>query len=110
MKNWKQIFEHHDAEWPQELLSMTVDQLLDKLKDMQLDAEYDTIENILKTHCVEDSMDEMPTFDEIADRESNDFDSMMGKDSWMDSLDDIDAISPEKDHESYGSIKRLKGW
>jgi flagellar motor switch protein FliM len=87
MKNWNEIFEHHDTEWPQELLSMTVDQLLDKLKDMQLQSEYDTIEDILKMHFMEgeDShSDEMPTFDEIADRESNDFDSMMGKDSWMD--------------------------
>lgn len=86
MKNWKEIFEHHDAEWPQELLSMTVDQLLDKLKDMQLDAEYDTIENILKTHCMGDSMDMdyTPTFDEIKDREPTQFDSMMDKDSWMD--------------------------
>jgi hypothetical protein len=52
-----------------------------------LQSEYDTIEDILKMHFMEgeDShSDEMPTFDEIADRESNDFDSMMGKDSWMD--------------------------
>lgn len=87
MKNWNEIFEHHDAEWPQELLSMTVDQLLDKLKDMQLQSEYDTIEDILKMHFMKGEAfhgEEMPTFDEIADRESNDFDSMMDKDSWMD--------------------------
>ena len=90
MKNWKQIFEHHDAEWPQELLSMTVDQLLDKLKDMQLDAEYSTIENILKMHLMENPTvdveisNKIPTWDEIADREPTAFDSMMDKDSWMD--------------------------
>lgn len=90
MKAWNKIFEHHDAEWPQELLSMTIDQLLDKLKEMQLDAEYDTIENILKMHLMENPAiddevsNEMPTFDEIADREPTAFDSMMDKDSWMD--------------------------
>tara|TARA_B100000963_G_scaffold334854_1_gene328445 strand:+ start:18086 stop:18349 length:264 start_codon:yes stop_codon:yes gene_type:complete len=86
MKNWNQIFERHDEEWPQEILSMTVDQLLDKLKEMNLSDEYSTIENILNTHCMGDSMgmDEMPTFDEIANREPTPFDSMMDKDSWMD--------------------------
>jgi hypothetical protein len=90
MKSWNKIFEHHDEEWPQEILSMTVDQLLDKLEEMQLDAEYSTIENILKMHLMENPTvdveisNKIPTWDEIADREPTAFDSMMDKDSWMD--------------------------
>jgi hypothetical protein len=90
MKAWNKIFEHHDTEWPQEILSMTVDQLLDKLEEMQLDAEYSTIENILKMHLMENPTvdveisNKIPTWDEIADREPTAFDSMMDKDSWMD--------------------------
>ncbi len=93
MKTWNKLFEHHDEEWPQELLSMTVDQVLDKLKEMQLDTEYSAIENILRTCFTEGPMvsadEEIPTFDEIADREPTEFDSMMNKDSWMDSLRDL---------------------
>ena len=87
MKNWNQIFEHHDAEWPQELLAMTVDQLLDKLKEMGLDSEYEAIESILKAHMMNDMEQEMPTWDDIQSRSGDDFDSMMNKDSWMDNLD-----------------------
>lgn len=95
MNNWNKIFEHHDGEWPQELLSMTVDQLLDKLKEMQLESEYRTIEDILKMCFMGNSemdtntVEEMPTFDEISDREPGALDSMMDKDSWMDSLKDL---------------------
>ena len=67
MKNWNKIFEHHDDEWPQETLSMTVDQLLDKLKEMNLHNEYDAIENILKDNIMIEEDPEMPTFDEIID-------------------------------------------
>tara|TARA_R110000868_G_scaffold230959_1_gene484238 strand:+ start:816 stop:1100 length:285 start_codon:yes stop_codon:yes gene_type:complete len=67
MKNWNKIFEHHDDEWPQEMLSMTVDQLLDKLKEMNLHNEYDAIENILKDNIMIEEDPEMPTFDEIID-------------------------------------------
>ena len=104
MKNWNQIFEHHDEEWPQELLSMTIDQLLDKLKQKELDTEYQTIENILKANMM-GGEEEMPTWDEM---KAITKDTPLGGD-WMDSLDDI-TIFPEKDRESYGSIKRLKGW
>lgn len=69
MKNWNKIFEHHDDEWPQETLSMTVDQLLDKLKEMNLHNEYDAIENILKDNIMIDDDSEMPTFDEIIDED-----------------------------------------
>ena len=81
MKNWNQIFEHHDAEWPQELLSMTVDQLLDQLKEKGLDDEYETIENILKANMMMDQKEEMPTWDEMQSGETTDFDKMMNKDS-----------------------------
>jgi len=84
MKNWNQIFEHHDAEWPQELLSMTVDQLLDQLKEKGLDDEYETIENILKANMM-GGEEEMPTWDEMKARNQ---DTPLGGD-WMDSFDDI---------------------
>lgn len=84
MKNWNQIFEHHDAEWPQELLSMTVDQLLDQLKEKGLDDEYETIENILKANMM-GGEEEMPTWDEMKARTQ---DTPLGGD-WMDSFDDI---------------------
>jgi hypothetical protein len=87
MKNWNQIFEHHDAEWPQELLSMTVDQLLDQLKEKGLDDEYETIENILKANMMMDQKEEMPTWDEMQSGETTDFDKMMNKDSWINGLD-----------------------
>lgn len=87
MKNWNQIFEHHDAEWPQELLSMTVDQLLDQLKEKGLDDEYETIENILKANMMMDQKEEMPTWDEMQSGETTDFDKMMDKDSWINGLD-----------------------
>jgi hypothetical protein len=87
MKNWKQIFEHHDEEWPEEVLAMTIDQLLDKLKSMGLDSEYETIESILKSHMMNDMEQEMPTWDEFKNAESGEFDTIMNKASWMDSLD-----------------------
>ena len=86
MKNWNQIFEHHDAEWPQELLSMTVDQLLDQLKERGLDQEYETIENILKANMMS-AEEDMPTWDEMQSGETTDFDQMMNKGSWIDKLD-----------------------
>ena len=87
MKNWNQIFEHHDEEWPQELLSMTIDQLLDQLKERGLDQEYETVENILKANMMIDQREEMPTWDEMQSGETTDFDQMMNKDSWIDELD-----------------------
>lgn len=87
MKNWNQLFEHHDYEWPQELLSMTIDQLLDKLREKGLDKEYEMIENILKANMMDSEEENMPTWDEIQSRDGNDFDSMMNKDSWMNDFD-----------------------
>ena len=87
MKNWNQIFEHHDEEWPEEVLAMTIDQLLDKLKSMGLDSEYEAIESILKAHMMNDMEQEMPTWDEFKNAPRDEFDSMMGKDNWVDNLD-----------------------
>ena len=87
MKNWNQIFEHHDEEWPEEVLAMTVDQLLDKLKSMGLDSEYEAIESILKAHMMNDMEQEMPTWDEFKNASRDEFDNMMGKDNWVDNLD-----------------------
>ena len=90
MKNWSQIFEHHDEEWPEEVLAMTVDQLLDKLKSMGLDSEYEAVESILKAHMMNDIEQEMPTWDEFKNAPRDEFDDMMDKDSWINSLDGLD--------------------
>ena len=93
MKNWNQIFEHHDEDWSQELLSMTLDQLLDKLKEKGLDTEYQTVEDILKMHMMDQGKDSMPTWDEM---KSRDKDTLLGGD-WMDELDKITIFSDKED-------------
>jgi hypothetical protein len=90
MKNWNKIFEHHDDEWPQETLSMTVDQLLDKLKEMNLHNEYDAIENILKDNIMIEEDPEMPTFDEIIDGDPMSGDARRLADDEMQSDSDSD--------------------
>ncbi len=92
MENWNQIFEHHDEDWSQELLSMTLDQLLDKLKEKGLDTEYQTIEDILKMHMMDDEEESTPTWDEMKARSK---DSLLGGD-WLDELDNI-TIFPNKE-------------
>ena len=89
MKNWNKIFEHHDDEWPQETLSMTVDQLLDKLKEMNLHNEYDAIENILKDNIMIDDDYEMPTFDELIDEDPMSGEARRTADDEMQSDSDI---------------------
>jgi hypothetical protein len=67
METWNKIFEHHDDEWSQETLSMTVDQLLDRLKEMQRYEEYEAIENIIKDNIEIEDESGLPTFDELMD-------------------------------------------
>ena len=89
MKNWNQIFEHHDEEWPEEVLAMTVDQLLDKLKSAGLDSEYETVESILKAHMLNDMEQEMPTWDEFKNAPRNEFDDIRNKERVIDDLNKL---------------------
>ena len=97
MKNWNKIFEHHDGEWPQETLSMTVDQLLDKLKEMNLHNEYDAIENILKEHKWENKK-----YDCIIDTQGAELEVLKGFS--MNSLNNIENLTVEA-----SSIEVYKG-
>lgn len=94
MKNWNQIFEHHDEEWPQELLSMTIDQFLDKLKEKELNTEYEAVEDILKMHMMSDEEESIPTWDEMKDIPMDDWDEDDQKLSW-ETLQNISNYSSE---------------
>lgn len=94
MKTWNKVFEHHDDEWSQETLSMTIDQLLDRLKEMQRYEEYDAVENIIKDNIeIDDSG--MPTFDELIDDDPmsdtarHDARKEIKSDTWVPSFDEM---------------------
>ncbi len=111
MKNWKQLFEHHDEEWPEELLTMTVDQLLDKLKLMGLDSEYETVESILKGSIMIDDESGLPTFDEIIKEDP--MASMAKADAErelrFDTVPSFDEMK-RKEELAVGSLKRAWNW
>lgn len=72
MKTFNELNEHHDADWPSELLSMSLDELLDKLKKVDQTA-YEEVESILKrrvgdligTWATDEEGDEVSSFDEM---------------------------------------------
>lgn len=75
MKSFNEISEHHDVSgeaWPNELLGMTVDELLDRLKNIDSVA-YEEIEaiisrrmdDIIGNELIDVTGDEMPTFNEL---------------------------------------------
>ena len=78
MKTFDEMNEHHDISgeaWPEEILSMSVDELLDRLEQIDRPA-YEEIEDIIKRRMqaimgneIAPVEDELPTFDEIKDVE-----------------------------------------
>ena len=85
----KEIDEHHDAEFPEELLSQTVGEFLDKLKEKDKRA-YEFVEDVIEVNFVDNDHKE-PSYDEYYD-ETNDKDTrVMAEKAINESIETIKA-------------------